>query len=295
MVNYIQNFNLRFDYLRESKLSFDLYLSKNSIKIITSEGEKYFYAKNKLNPKVFHISNQIKKESDLYFEENPERKETDRAKIKYYNYNDKNLIPTKRFYYIDLSSCYLTVLYNCKLISKELFLKINSLPKKDRLISLGMLAYEPYLISYIEGEKGMIKKIKNEYSKTFYLACALTQEIMDHVIKIIDNKYMFYWVDGIFFEDYSIYNKVCDYLKSIKMNFRFGSCFDLRVRKEKNYYNLNFLQADKGKLDIKRYNIPVYFHDHNLKRENYELILKGDISGLVNNFYDQQKFNNSNH
>lgn len=282
------NFKTVRNFLIDSEKDFNIYLSRNSIKIHEFNGAdtiKHFYAKNKLNPKVFSVVKKIKKQCDLFYENNPEKLDYDRQRIKYYNYNHSELKKTKRFYYIDFSSCYITVLRNIKLIDNELFKTINSLPKSDRLISLGMLAYEPYLIQYKKGVMNEnVQKVKNDYSKFFFLACHLTTDLMQEVIKRIDNKYMFYWVDGIFFDNADIYYKVFDYLKSKKMLFRFGSCYDFDVVEKDRYYNISFWQSDKNKFEIKRYNIPKYFQEIEKKRKINALIFKGDLDSAIELF-----------
>lgn len=282
------NYKVLKNYLIESEKDFNIYISRNSIKIHEfndSDIIKHFYAKNKLNPKVFSIVKKIKKACDYFEANNPEYLKYDRQRIKYYNYNHSELKTIKRFYYIDFSACYITQLKNVGLFSSELFNSINSLPKKDRLISLGMLAYEPYLIKYKNGIMDEhVEKIKNDYSKFFFLACHLTTDLMEQVIKRIDNKYIFYWVDGIFFEDKNIYYLIRDYLSSINMNFRFGSCYDLRVIENNRYYNVSFYQSDKNEFEIKRYNIPKYFAEVEKKRKITSLILSGNIDEAINLF-----------
>jgi hypothetical protein len=284
------NYKIIRDYLIKSEKDFELYLSRNSIKIHEhndAEIIKHFYAKDKLNPKVFSVVKKIKLQCDEFYLKRPELFEFDRDRkgILYYNYNHKELKTLNRFYYIDFSSCYISVLRNVGLIDNDLFKIINSLPKKDRLIALGILAYEPYLIKYKKGVmQDDIKKIKSDYSKFFFLACYLTTELMRDIIKKIDNKYIFYWVDGIFFEDKNIYYLVKDFLRSRKMSFRFGSCFDLSVVEKERYYNISFYQSDKNKFEIKRYNMPKYFQEIEKKKRIDNYIYNGDIDSAIELF-----------
>lgn len=287
------------DMLKENEETFKLYVSKNSQKIHRQldDGEihKTFYTDNKLNPAVFHVSNKIKKAHHEYWDRQTENfTEKDRFWIKYYNYNSiAQCKAKKRFYYIDLSSAYITALRNKGLITIELFNLINKLPKKDRLIALGMLAYEPYELSYDHGKLTGIQRIKNEYSKTFYLACRELQLIMEAIIKKINSNYLWYWVDGIFFENFSDYYVIADILKSKKYKFRFGSCFDLQIEDKKNHYNLKFDQTDKGVIESKEYNIPMYFEEIKLKKENFTHILNENYTELLNNYKKSRNFGNT--
>jgi len=293
-INYLNKINL----LIQEEKDFSIYVSKQKKKIVMDDefGKrgapiKFFYADKKLNPAIFHLSNKIKDEADVYFLENPTEKERPRNVLKYYNYNIDQFNNIDRFYYIDFSACYLTVLKNKGVISNELFIQINKLPKQDRLICLGMLAYEPFKITYIKGKRfGPIVQMKNEYSHVFYYACSLTQELMSDIIRRINNNYIFYWVDGIFFKNPVIYYAVRDYLKSIGMTYRFGSCYGFKYIDKDKYFNISFMQSDKNKFDPKRYNIPAYFRDMELRRGFYEHLLNGnyakaaDISDELNKF-----------
>jgi hypothetical protein len=248
-----------------------------------------------LNPAVFHVSKKIKLAHHEYWNnQEVDFTEKDRFWIKYYNYNRiSNIKQSRRFYYIDLSSAYITALKNKGLINNELFNSINLLPKKDRLISLGMLAYEPYELDYRNGELHGTQRIKNEYSKTFYLACRELQLVMEAIIKKINSNYLWYWVDGIFFENFSDYYLIKDILESKKYKFRFGSCFNLNIINNSNHYNLRFDQTDKGLIEYKEYNIPHYFEEIKIKKENFTHIINENYSELLDNYKKLRKFGNA--
>lgn len=283
-----RNLTSLIDSLKKSKSSFKVHLSKNSQIVFTNndagEVKKIPFSKKKLNPKIFHVSKKIKEESSIFLHYNKEFfDKQDRGAIRYYNYNPlpKSL---KRFYFIDISACYITILKNKKVISESMYNQINSLPKGERLISLGMLAYEPYEVIYEKGIRTSVKRIPNEYSPIFYYACALTQELMEKIINKIDNRYLFYWVDGIFFKNQSDYNLAKDILKTLGFKFRFGSCYNLKTKDKGNYYKVTFQQNDKGELTKKEYSIPVYFEDYKEKKESYNFIINEDFDSLLANY-----------
>lgn len=298
-INYLNKIKL----LKEQGRDFDIYVSKRSKKIVMMDevgprggNVNHFYSDKKLNPLIFHLCNKIKYEADIYFGINSKDINPNRNTLRYYNYNVSQFNDIGRFYYVDFSACYLRVLNNRGVISDGLYTEINRLPKQDRLVCLGMLAYEPYRIRYRNGERyGAIEQIKNEYSHVFYLACQLTQELMENIIRRVNNDYIFYWVDGIFFKNPVIFYAVRDWLKSINMPMRFGSCSQFKFIDKGKYYHLSFYQSDKNKLEIKRYNIPVFFRDMELRRSFYENILNGnyeqaaDISDQLNKFGELNK------
>jgi hypothetical protein len=297
-----KNFNLYVDSLKDSFETFKLLLSKNSQTIIFN-GQKLFFAQKKINPKIFHIVKKIKSETlDGFLSKNKLFNDREsRAGIRYYHYNN---VPEKldRFYYIDISSCYISILKNHGIISSKLFDEINQLEKSDRLISLGMCAYEPYEINFIEGVQGVPERVYNIYSPIFYYACNETMKLMDKIIELLEGNFLFYWVDGIFFKDIKYYYLISDFLKSNNYQFSFGACSNFKSFKKKSHYYCYFLQSqikkNNGeivhKYNWKEYSIPYYFEDMKERRENYNLIIRGEFDKLVENYKEQLKNRNSN-
>lgn len=286
--------NKRLDHivnnLINEKKSFTLYLSQNSQSIVLS-GKKTFFSAKKLNPKIFQVSKKIKKESEDFLAENDQyNNREERRKINYFNYKPfKNL---KRFYFVDIKSAYITSLFNLKIISEDLLKEVNSLKKHERLIALGILAFEPYEVIYIDGVQISMKRLSNPYSTVFFKACATIADIMNELIRRIDDRFIFYWVDGIFFESQKDYFDIKNYLDTLGYEYRFGSCFDLKYKECVNHYKISFWQADKGKLEKKNYSIPFYFAEQDEKKKNYELIQAGNFKELLLNY--RKKINQDN-
>lgn len=301
------NFNFFVDVLKKKKMNFKIYLSQNSQVVIyqdefTGELKKEIFSDKKINPKVFSISKKIKEETEFFLINNTRfKRRQDRHSIRYYHY-DQLKDGLKHFYYIDLSSAYITSLLNNNIISKKLFNEINSLNKKERLIALGMLAYEPYEIAFIDGVQVEMKeglnRINNYYSPVFFTACDYIQKVMEHVIKLLDGKFIFYWVDGIFFDSQEHFNLISDYLNTLKYQFKIGSCYDLKVIDKEFHYDIKFKQSEKKdgvyKLNPKNYSIPHYFREIEERKENYNLIINGDFDKLLANYKNKKTNKNSN-
>ena len=123
--------------------------------------------------------------------------------LQYFNFNKQYLetsnLTIDRVVNIDLKSAYLNVLKNEGLISIDLFDSINKLKKVERLVTLGMLAYEPELFIY---EKGLLidyQKIRNEYSKYFFYCVKRVSEIIQNIKFLLGDCFIFSWVDGFYF------------------------------------------------------------------------------------------------
>ena len=276
--------------LINDKEDFTLILSQNSQKIIHGS-KKTFFSEKKLNPKIFNISKKIKKECDSFLEE--ENKFTDRKNrkaINYYNYEKfKNC---KRFFYVDISSAYISSLKINKIISENLYNEINTLKKNERLISLGVLAYEPFEVIYKNGIINKFEKVKNPYAPVFFTACNIISEIMQKICFLIGNRYFFYWVDGIFFERQEDFYIIKNFLENKGYNFRFGSCYNMIAISEANYWNVTFNQTDKGSIEIKKYSVPHYFQEVEERKENYDLILNSNFKKLLENYNSKKSKTN---
>lgn len=211
----LENFSQDFETLLEDNRSFYLKMSKTSTELVLTDLEKpkkNFYSNHRINFKVFHLSKKIKKElTPLISEMNDfmRNKEFD-----YYLSNDYiGDFCTREVYNIDINSAYLSVLQNEGFLSKELHNEIYNLEKKDRLICLGLLAYEPTYYYFKDGNKIPYdsKVVKNDF-KNFFLFCVWkTSEVLREVKKVLGNDFIFSWVDGVYFQS-------VEFLKDIVIN-----------------------------------------------------------------------------
>ena len=309
----ISDFEMWLDYLTNRKETFDLFISKYTVVLKsyneeTGKETRKSFSDKSLNFKIFHIVKKLKTEVEIWLMNNENFHEVkERAMIRHYNYVNNLPKEIKEFYFVDISAAYLTSLYLNNIISEFIFNLINELPKKDRLITLGMLAYEPFKIPYVDGIKGEIEKVRNYYSPVFYTACALIETLMDDLIKLISDKgellsihsfdrsenYLFYWVDGLFFRNKNDINTISEFLTNKGYKFRIGTCYNWKLKEHDNYFNLEFEQEDKGKLEKKVYNIPYHFQNIKDRTENIKLLRNGDFPALFAKF-KEQKYGNIN-
>lgn len=134
---------------------------------------------------------------------------------------------------IDLKQAYPTVLTNLGLLSKETVKKLSALDKKYRLMALGILAYEPTLFNYKNGELTGTKTRKSEYKKVFFYCVKTVSDLMEKIKnEILKEDYIFFWTDGIYFKPNpkklkeinnfllsNDYNHSFDFLTDFKMDF----------------------------------------------------------------------------
>lgn len=86
------------------------------------------------------------------------------------------------------------------IISEGTFKYLSDLPKKDRLSSVGMLASKKTEYVFKNGEPVSCEDKTSEYAGFFFYAAKRTFEIMQELKVILDNNYLFTWVDCIYFK-----------------------------------------------------------------------------------------------
>lgn len=230
--------------------------STNQIKY---NGNTEIFSDSRFNFNVMHRYNELKSEleSNINFFQND--KETG-----YFNFG--KITNNEKVFNIDLTSAYLTILYNTKKISKELFQKINGLKKSDRLKVLGMLAYQPFVFYYEKGKLISNEQIKNKFRHIFFYCVKQTFELIYKIKNKIGADFVFSWVDGIYFTgEYNI-NIISDILKSKKLNFTVERLFNFTSVKadELNLYAYDKFNRKKNIFEEKKICVP----DSNTYRVN---------------------------
>lgn len=247
------------------------------------------FSDSRFNFNVMHRYNELKKELEANINFFQNDKETG-----YFNYG--KITNNEKVFNIDLTSAYLTILYNTKKISKELFDKINGLKKSDRLKVLGMLAYQPFVFYYEKGKLIYNEQIKNKFRHIFFYCVKETFELIYKIKNKIGFDFVFSWVDGIYFTgEYNI-NIISDILKSKKLNFTVERLFNFTSVKadELNLYAYDKFNRKKNIFEEKKICVP----DSNTYRVNNiifdfnEAMQKNDTKNLdlIINEYLKNKY-----
>lgn len=230
--------------------------STNQIKY---NGNTEIFSDSRFNFNVMHRYNELKTELEANINFFQNDKETG-----YFNFG--KIVNNEKVFNIDLTSAYLTILYNTKKISKELFQKINGLKKSDRLKVLGMLAYQPFVFYYEKGKLISNEQIKNKFRHIFFYCVKETFELIYKIKNKIGFDFVFSWVDGIYFTgEYNI-NIISDILKSKKLNFTVERLFNFTSVKadELNLYAYDKFNRKKNIFEEKKICVP----DSNTYRVN---------------------------
>tara|TARA_R110000824_G_scaffold93950_6_gene227121 strand:- start:2317 stop:3219 length:903 start_codon:yes stop_codon:yes gene_type:complete len=111
------------------------------------------------------------------------------------------VVSVKNICEMDITKAYYKVAYNLNYISKEFYEKTLKLPKHIRLRLLGSIARRKIIETY-EGEKLIDIKIdKNDRNRAIYNNIRKElDEIIIEAADAIQDYFLFYWVDGIYFK-----------------------------------------------------------------------------------------------
>ena len=259
-----KTFKAHLDFLIKDKMSFTLKLSNYTSEIICQEmpymSIKQFSSEM---PKITYLAhNKIKK--DLLMWSANEMPLINKHNCTYYDIsaNAKNIKSDKATNF-DLSSAYVTLLYTNYFISKETFEFCLKLPKKIRLVCVGMLASNKDIITYQDGKPIIYDKITNPLENYFYWCLDKTSIVMRDIATLLERDFIFSWVDSVYYlpsltNDFIIEN----YINSVNLKGKFTPLKNLRINKKDDLIKISFFDTKKEK--PMNFNIPL---NNNFKKD----------------------------
>jgi hypothetical protein len=183
------------EYFRDTEQRFTIERTGYTAAIKTEKGKKYLFTDAPVKLRLFGLFQRLKKEVS-----GKQLPEVNRAGVKYYSFKDamKYEELPKAAHSIDISSAYVTALFNAGVISEAMNKELRELPKADRLKVVGMLATTKTVIHYDRGNVTEVFTERSPTSNVFFYACDQVGQAMETVRNI--DGHLFYWVDGAFFE-----------------------------------------------------------------------------------------------
>lgn len=183
--------------LKKFKQDFVFENSTYTAKIITKETEISFITRE-MDFSAFIAHSKIKKDIKNSEVKKPNIKPID------LDYFEQNLQGEHLNYVLnfDLTKAYPTVLLNGGFITVETYDYLCSIGKTERLAAIGMLARKKNIIEYEKGlpKAGSLKIDRKETSEYFYYCIQQTTNIITEIKENVKNRFLFTWVDGIYFE-----------------------------------------------------------------------------------------------
>lgn len=149
---------------------------------------------------------------------------------------------------VDLKNAYAQLFFNTGIITKETFAYLRTLPKKDRLVSLGMLASRKRKFTYI-GEQ-MIEEpieIKSPLSSFFFYAVQSVGVILNRCREIAGNDFLFFWVDGIYLKTPEKLPEIENYLNAISHPYAIENLTNWNCIQRKNLFFVTYKKDGNDK------------------------------------------------
>jgi hypothetical protein len=153
-------------------------------------------------------------------------------------------------YNIDLKAAYATVLLNDKFITEETYKHLMTLPKMERLASVGMLAGKKSVFKInAEGKPTESYDVISATSDYFFYCVQKTFDIMHEARCLLQESFLFSWVDGVYFLDTENknYDHVMNFFEENKFRAAFETLKEFHVRNKKSYYACSYWKGEKKK------------------------------------------------
>lgn len=227
----------------KSKIPYTISQSTYTIKL-DSAFLKREWMQNMMSEKTFKAYNKIKGDIKKKGLTPPD---IDRRDLEYYKFDipDKLKRAKRTIYNIDIKSAYASVLLNEGVIFEKTFNYMASLSKKDRLACVGMLASNKHTFFYDEaGELCSLGNENNHLAGFFYLCILKVQQVMSKIKNAIGNDFLFYWVDGVYFNSLKSKTIIEGILIDSNFNYTFETLTDVRVNESGKRLSMFFKKED---------------------------------------------------
>jgi len=228
-----KNIQFQIDLLNRLKMPFEVQNGTYTTTIITANG-KTKYMMNTYPIRVFQVANMIKRDvlkspnaqaiiESKYFKSNFGFSESPKA------YKAKQVLN------IDITAAYATCLIQCGLITEKTYEALKRLPKKDRLPCVGMLATSHTKYFYEDGVCVNVDSFRSNTAPVFFYIIDEINYVMQNIQFLLGDKYIFHWVDGIFFDfktDPKIITMVEEYLTEKGYQYKYEDVQNFKVESD---------------------------------------------------------------
>ena len=209
MKTKVINIDTSINSLINSGQQFTIIETSLSCELICKYGKFYWSENNNLKLHELGFIRQVWN----YAQKLPIPKKVEREKIKYIDFR-RNFNKEINCYEIDLKSAYWEMAFRNGFISKKIYEKGKSekISKLARLVALGNLAKVKYHLFFNGNDYEFQGTTESEMKDMFFKCCLDTSEIMQNLKFLVNENFLFYWVDAIFVNSKDAMMNVCEYL-----------------------------------------------------------------------------------
>jgi hypothetical protein len=204
--------------LIKNKIPFEIHYNNMSCKIIGGLGPTLYaiketkdshdkkgdikfslYYMHFVNKVLCHVERKIKNNKLII-------KDYHSTKIDYFDVGLKKYGTYKNCVELDIDSAYWETAYKLNVISRDIYREGLKLPKKVRLMALGILAKKTTVYKFDGKEMKRMPVIENKKTKYFWnQICKHVADVMITISAgINEGSYLFYWVDAVFIKKESL-------------------------------------------------------------------------------------------
>lgn len=164
------------------------------------------------------------------------------SSLKYMVETSGDCIDIENIIEMDITKAYYQMAYNLGYISKDFFMECLGLPKIIRLRLLGSIATKRIVETYKGGKVVEMKIVEDlKMRDIWFHICYNVGKVMKECSEAIQDYFIFYWVDGIYFQRHPHFNKENDPTKQIIQNIfqKNGLKFTINELEKISLQNLN--------------------------------------------------------
>lgn len=236
-IKYVHNLEIYMKNLKVNEEPFKIVTTGSSKKLVTEELTYSTKPSNRLNGYELNLIKQVKQYAmKLDLKKFPSVTSKDIPFVTR-KLDFRGTKFTSELYELDLSSAYWNFALQSGVINKTIFEYANKpkVSKFARLVALGNLAKRP-LVTEFDGKKyaKMYQEPESDLAKLFYLCAQYTSiQILD--LKRIaekEGKFLFYWVDAIFFQGEGALLEIKAELKRKGIKYRIYSLDKITRKKD---------------------------------------------------------------
>lgn len=243
-----KNIEFQINLLNKLMMPFEVQNGTYTTTIVTQNG-KTRYMMNTYSLNVFRVANMIKR--DVLNSENAQKI----IEAKYFKTNFgfselKKSYKAKQVLNIDITSAYATCLVQNKLITQKTYEALKKLSKKDRLPCVGMLATSHTKYFYENGECTNVDTFRSHTAPVFFYVIDEINYIMQNIQFLLGDKYIFHWVDGIFFDfntDKKIIKMIEDFLTQQGYEYKYEDVQNFKVEADDKKMILKMIKNGSAK------------------------------------------------
>lgn len=165
----------------------------------------------------------------------------------------------------DIEKAYYTFAYNLGYIDEKLYKECIALEKIQRLRLIGSIATKKQIMNYVGGEiVGVDVRENIELRRVWFHICHETDKCLKEFAELEADKFLFYWVDGIYLKGVSVEKTQLFLENKYKIKFKTTPIEYIEKTYINKCYQLSYVN-EKGKL--KPFSLPA-------KTRGYEWINK---------------------